>query len=249
MVDVDDSTDLEPLDNGIDFSQDLPSPVEKVYIQKIPPFVPKPAPATLPDAAPSRSAFTSTNLQGLRSSPYMHRSPFVHIPERRLAPKRTIDTSQTDTVWPPTCARKALQDPIPPIAANNSLGLEVDSQHIEYSQTPPFDDADIENREPVSLSRKRQVGNPVSPPNCRSPLVSLQIASALSALDLPDEGLRSVEATKYELGKQGAEYIARRLAEEQNRRQAKEKAAGTEERGRSRAKKRTASYSSGSILG
>lgn len=251
--------DLDTFDRGVEFSQDLPSPVDKIYLQKIPPYVPTSSKLAPQGSQTDHSGLKFEDVAGLRNSPYLHRSPFVHIPERRSAPKRTLDLSQTDTVWPPTCVQKALQEPIPPIAANNSLGLECDNQHIEYSLvpfTPPYDD-DLENRVPLSATNSKALkakgrpwGNPVSPPICRSPLVSLQIASALSALDLPDEGLRSVEAAKYEMGKQEAEYIARRLAEEQRRRQAKERAAsGGEERGRSRAKKRAVSYSSGSLLG
>lgn len=249
-------------DNGVDLNQDLPSPTDKPYLQPIPAFIPQPLPPVQPPPTVSQPGLKLSDLQGLRTSPYLHRSPFIHIPERRSAPKRTFETSQTETVWPPSCVRKALQEPVYPICADNSLGLDIgigsETHHIEHALmpcTPPVYD-EYASRSPVVLSKthglrsrcKPPTGNPVSPPACRSPLMSLQIANALSALDLPDEGLRSVEAARYEMGKQEAEYIARRLAEEQKRRQAKERAASSEERGRSRAKKRTNSYSSGSML-
>lgn len=244
-------------DDAMDVGQDLPSPVDEPYLQGLARFAPKPLPNVQPPHTLNHTDGKLLDLQSLRTSPYLHRSPFLHIPERRSAPKRSLELSQTDTVWPPSCVPKALQEPIPPICANNSLGLELDTQHIEHSVmplSPPYLHdigkwGSATSTLPMRRSTRKPTGNPVSPPVCRSPLVSLQIANALSALNLPDEGLRSVEAAKFELGKQEAEYIARRLAEEQKRRQAKEKAANTEERGRSRVKKRTASYTSGSILG
>jgi hypothetical protein len=62
------------------------------------------------------------------------------------------------------------------------------------------------------------------------------------------DGFRSVEGSRYTLGEKEATYIAKKLVEEQRKRMAKEhekekRAKNEEERGRSRTKKRAASWS------
>lgn len=266
-------------------------------------------------ASPARTTLNSSTLSKLAPSPYLHRSPFMHLPERRSAPKRsfdisvgraTVNTSSPNNstgnshIWPPLTARSShapaepLCPRVAPLVANNSLGLEI--THIEEApmsvsptkaaaESPTHEvrrmsarSATLPTGKTPNASSPRKLGksissfkgqpsppsfvqsqprhNTLSPPVCRSPLRSLQIANAISKLDLADEGTRSVEAAAYELGRAEANYISRRLAEEQRKRlaeAAKDRAAADEAddyetRGRSRTKKRAGSYSQRPLL-
>lgn len=210
----------------------------------------------------------NADVEGKQSLP--HRSPFLHIPERRAAPKRSIELSNS-----PQPRSKTLPFALPsdntsntgtgvaPLPRSNALGLEL--EHIEsvangrsnnvWVSTPPTGcNSPARTRAShLKAARKSHQGsrgsNPISPPSCRSPLVSIQIANALADMDMQDEGRRSVEASAYVLGEREALYIARRLAEEQRRRATREREKAAmdkvqqETRGRSRDRKRANTWS------
>ena len=212
----------------------------------------------------------SSNADVASKQTLPHRSPFLHIPERRAAPKRSIELSsspqprsRTLPFTLPSDNTSTAGTSVAPLPRSNALGLEL--EHIEsvaigrsngvWAATPPTgcNSPARMRASHLKAARKSHQGsrgsNPISPPSCRSPLVSIQIANALADMDMQDEGRRSVEASAYVLGEREAMYIARRLAEEQRRRATREREKAAmdkvqqETRGRSRDRKRANSWS------
>lgn len=215
-------------------------------------------------------------------------SPFNYIPERRSAPRRSLEISPSisqhgfdqssenlstekdmmsvsDSASDSTTQTINMRSLDSRLPVQNSLGLEI--THVERVDTPdqtsftsmngvnsPDVDENVAGLTVLNGTNPRagkaaRTNNPVSPPKCRSPLSSVYAASTTARLGdyAADEGWRSVEASRYTLGPREASYIVRKLAEEQRKRQLKEKAAGSkddpiEDRGRSRTRKRAGSW-------
>lgn len=212
-----------------------------------------------------------------------------HTPERRSAPRRSLEISPSNSqqAEPKSTLSSGTEivcqkPPSPPGLASNILrpglrtngsfngrsgsdtpfangnSLELDIQHVESVDTPPMSSASPtppievnENMEPGNnpylTVNKAKISNPVSPPKLRSRLISMHTAPTGARRELNgSDGWRSVEASRYTLGPREANYIVKKLSEEQKKRQQKERALAKEEamdtRGRSRVRKRAGSW-------
>lgn len=219
-----------------------------------------PEPGLLDATYPQQFTYASTlRLSSqLTKSPYsFYSSPFTHVPERTSAPKRSFDVSKLGDLpdAPPSSSLIASTRAVSPgdlslLEQPNSLGLEV--EHIE-NVSPNGEQQKgqaVEKERTFRPTKSKPKSNIMSPPTCRSPLKTLQLANAMSKLEVQEsaDGFRSVEGSRYTLGEKEATYIAKKLVEEQRKRMAKEhekekRAKNEEERGRSRTKKRAASWS------
>ncbi|KAK9894048.1 hypothetical protein P389DRAFT_102600 [Cystobasidium minutum MCA 4210] len=243
-----------------------------------------------PHPTPSPNSHTLLNGHSPMGSSQMNEpalaSPLLrHTPERRSAPRRSLDISPSMSMSEQTEPNGGLTvgteiasqaPPLPSftdishilrpsgsrgrsetsVTNGNSLGLDI--QHVESVKSPPVSSCSTpsvhdvdENLEPASeryLSvSKTKTSNPVSPPKLRSRLISMHTAPTGARRELNgSDGWRSVEASRYTLGPREANYIVKKLSEEQKKRQLKEKAAAKEEametRGRSRVRKRAGSW-------
>jgi hypothetical protein len=203
-----------------------------------------------------------------------HSSPLRHTPERQSAPKRLTDftssqtqsrgmdldelLSEADQAVSPPASRPGLlshgseQSDDPVFTRGNSLGLEI--QHVETTRTPEVTtthfpsknlngNQEVTNEKPLKSSVGKSI-NPVLSPKNRYRLNNVHTAPTGGRRDSND-GWRSVEASRYTLGPREASYIVRKLAEEQKKRQQKERAAREdplETRGRSRVRRRAGSW-------
>ncbi|KAL7007211.1 hypothetical protein EMMF5_003050 [Cystobasidiomycetes sp. EMM_F5] len=262
-----------------------------------------PRPARLHDQSPKDTPSVTSLLVSAPTAASAHRSVFLHIPERRSAPRRSLDISKVhptnDDIRQTSQAHSNISDAArlknaPTFSANDIsqrphpvhrhttphpnassqptttflYGLDgfEDENHTAQDQSPTELPDRVKSSNGICASSAASISlktstvgalkqrastptsNPISPPSCRSPLISVQMAAAISGLGLHDadvkDGQRSVEASTYVLGEREASYIARRLKEEQRRRVAREQEDGEHERrGRSRDRKRALSWS------